>query len=258
MQLKRIMAATFFSPVSLCSTMPAFCASSMFDAPGTAFCLDEDARIFQLAPAKVFVHSKARRAEQHSQSKNNMERPGQIVSHIASKVSDFLFLMVGVIRFAPSCKTILSLFLGNKPGMPVVAVPQHSIHRSLNWPGLRFLYFHYLCAMPWFVRIFTLYLFVLGCLPCADFEHDMHVQQPVFKAAVSQVFGHQHACADPCSPICSCACCGCVTISVKAPVLESPLPTPSVKETQRSFFYQAPLSVAHIATLFRPPVNKLG
>ena len=128
----------------------------------------------------------------------------------------------------------------------------------ISCPRAQLLYFHYLCPMSWFVRIFALYLFVLGCMPCADFEHDRHLQQPVFKAVDSQVFGHHHACADPCSPLCSCACCGCVTISVKSPLFELLSPTPLVEDLQRGFFYQAPLSAAHLAALFRPPINKLG
>ncbi|MEZ4940637.1 MAG: DUF6660 family protein [Saprospiraceae bacterium] len=113
--------------------------------------------------------------------------------------------------------------------------------------------------MLWFARIFTLYLFALGCLPCADFEHGQHIQQagvvPVLKTADTQASAH-HACQDPCSPLCTCACCGCVTIAVKTPLLK--LLSPPVSDLQPGFFYQAPHSAAHLAALFRPPINKLG
>ena len=122
--------------------------------------------------------------------------------------------------------------------------------------------FYYLCSMYWFARIFALYLLVLGFLPCVDFEHDRHLQQtnarPVFKTADAQACSHHHNCNDLCSPLCTCACCGCVTTSVKPPFLEPLLAVPLIEEVQTGFFYQAPLSVAHIAALFRPPINKLG
>lgn len=116
--------------------------------------------------------------------------------------------------------------------------------------------------MFWFARIFALYLLVLGCLPCVDFEHDRHLQQTnarvVFKTADTQACGHHHGCNDLCSPLCTCACCGCVTTSVKAPFLEPLVAGPLVEEVQTGFFYQAPLSAAHIAALFRPPIPILG
>jgi hypothetical protein len=122
----------------------------------------------------------------------------------------------------------------------------------------RLFYFHYLCVMPSFVRLFALYLLVLGSLPCADVEHDKYSGQAVFKADDSQAYGHRHSCADPCSPLCTCACCGCVTISVKAPLFELSPSIPPVERRQAGFFYQAPHSAAHLVVLFRPPINKLG
>ncbi len=113
--------------------------------------------------------------------------------------------------------------------------------------------------MFWSARLFAFYLLALGCVPCTDSEHSGHSQQASlsFQSADAQNDEH-HACNDLCSPLCTCACCGCVTISVKLPIWEAALEKPLVKEKQTAFSYQAPHSAAHLAALFRPPLPSLG
>ena len=113
--------------------------------------------------------------------------------------------------------------------------------------------------MKQFLRIFCLYLFVLSCLPCSDGEHGHDAPSSGGETAIFTTSHdcptHEH-CNDFCSPFCTCACCGCFTISDKLLVFQVSPPVPM--DSQVEFSYQSPFSAGHLSALFRPPIVKLG
>ncbi|MEK7255461.1 MAG: DUF6660 family protein [Bacteroidota bacterium] len=113
--------------------------------------------------------------------------------------------------------------------------------------------------MKQFLRIFSLYLFALSCLPCSDGEHGHAVisggGKTVVLSASHNCPTHEH-CNDLCSPFCTCACCGCITLNEKIAPLQLKQPAPEARHFE--FFYQSRFSAGHLSALFRPPIDFLG
>ena len=117
----------------------------------------------------------------------------------------------------------------------------------------------YLYHMKQFLRIFCLYLFALSCLPCSDGEHG-HEAAPGNREAAMLTENHDSPthehCADFCSPLCTCACCGCTTSSPRLATFQ--LRQPVFASGRTGFSYQSPFSTVHRSALFRPPISTLG
>ncbi|TDD95945.1 DUF6660 family protein [Flavobacterium cellulosilyticum] len=56
--------------------------------------------------------------------------------------------------------------------------------------------------------LFSIYLIVLSCLPCADLEANSAVHSSLEKSLIADNHSHEKS-SDTCSPFCICNCCGC-------------------------------------------------
>jgi hypothetical protein len=114
--------------------------------------------------------------------------------------------------------------------------------------------------VKWFLYIWSLYLLVLGCMPCVDLgnDHNQSFHRETTFSSTEAGKSTDHACRDLCSPLCQCACCGCVTISVRAFSFELYVPASTIIPDRTAFTYQALPTSAHLAALFRPPIVQQG
>lgn len=106
--------------------------------------------------------------------------------------------------------------------------------------------------MKYLAYIFSLYLFVLACLPCSD-NTECGDYAPASQAARTDTHqDHSHE-AETCSPFCICSCCG---QQVPQLSFSNPLPEPKApfgEETKNYSLYRSSACSDFYGNIWQPP-----
>ena len=106
--------------------------------------------------------------------------------------------------------------------------------------------------MKWFCKIFSLYVLILACTPCSDMEHTHVMANGTTISKTASEPCQNDNCADFCSPLCYCACCGSSVhiisifhLETAKIIVDCPIKT--------GFRYKSVLTSSYLNTQFRPP-----